>query len=263
MIVVENGFAGITQLLDRPRVGAFPLGGTVAASSAAAGFDAVFAQNSETWQFWRPTALPATWELTFAVASTVSYFGIAGHDLGTAGATVIYETWNGANWDTRVTHSPADNSPIFGLLVPRSIAKARIRITGVTLPHVAVIYFGAVIEFPQRAAYVGRQDMQDLISEEFSTPVSDGGHFVGRYVTRRAQPVRLAVRHLSEAFKASTLDPLIGFLRSRPAFFADRPGPFPKSCAYAYTTGNIVPDREIPNSAAAIAVEFQLAGHVA
>lgn len=262
MIVLETGFYGIDYGLKSPRVGATPYAGTVAASTSATGFDAAFAANANTYEYWKPTALPATWEVDFGSAETVSYFGIAAHDLATQGATVEYQTWDGSAWTTRVTHAPADNSAIFGLLTPRSISKARIRITGITMPVIGVVYFGSVVEFPQKTAYAGAE-FQDMVSEDYRTNSSDTGHWLGRYVTRRGQPVSMSVNHLSEVWKSAVLDPLIADMRSRPVFIADRPGIFDKSVAFAYSTGPITPERTIARATVAYSVSFGLVGYVA
>jgi hypothetical protein len=263
MIVIESGFAGVTYPLAHPRMGAFPLGGTITASSAAAGFPASDAALDTTHQWWRPTAMPATWELAFPVSSPVSYFGIAAHDLATVGATVIYETWNGTTWDVRLTHTPVDNMAIFGLVVRRTLAKARLRFTGAEEPTVGVIRFGDVTEFPQMAAYVGRRDLQDLVEHTYRTPMSEAGNFLGRYVRRRSQSVPLLVEHLSEDWKLDVLDPLLAELRARPVFVADRPAAFPKSVAYAQTKADVVPERDLPQRRVAVTVQFDMVGHVA
>lgn len=262
MIVIESGFTGTAYGLKLPRVGAFPESGTVSFTTAAAGFDAAFAANANTYEYWKPTALPATWALDFGAFKTISYFGIAAHDLATQGATIAYQTWNGSAWTTRLTHTPTDNSPIFGLLTPRSITKARILVTGITMPIIGVIYFGDVTEFPQRTSYLGAE-FQDMVAEEYRTNNSDSGHWLGRFVTRRGQPVSMSVAHLSEAWKTAALDPLIADMKQRPVFIADRPSVFAKSCAFAYTTGPITPQRTVAVTEVAYSVEFGLVGYVA
>ena len=261
MIAVETGFAGTAHPLDHPRIGAFAWAGTPAASSAAAGFDAAFAAAPETYTAWMPTALPATWEMDFGTARSVSWFGIAAHRLGSAGSTVEYQTWDGADWTTRVTHAPADDSPVFGLVVPRSVTKARLRITGGTPAPVGVIRFGPVTEFPRPAPYAGAVDWADQVVEEFLTPRSEGGHVLGRYVRRRSQEVGLDVMHLSEAWKAATLDPLLKHLRANPCFAALRPDLLPRAVVYGYTAAEVVPERDIPNSAVSVGVSMRISGH--
>ena len=259
MIVFESDFAGVAYPLDHPRIGARPVAGSVTASTSAVGFTAANAANASTYDWWKPTAVPATWELSFASAQ-ISYFGIAAHNCGTVGATVEFQRWNGADWVTVLTHTPTDDSPIFGLVRRRAMDRARLRFTG-AVPTVGVVYFGDVTEFPQRADYVGSISFDRATQEEYSTPVSDGGQWLGRYVTRRSVPAKMKVDYLSEAWAEAYLTPIIQDLKARPVFMADRPGKFPASVVYAYTTGPVVPERMNSNAAVSIGVTFEVTGN--
>jgi len=259
MIVFESGFAGVGFPLDYPRIGARPVSGTVAISSAETGFWGYFASNANTAQWWRPTAVPATWTLTFTEAK-ISYFGIAAHNCGTVGASVEFQRWDGSAWVTVLTHTPTDDSPIFGLVERRDMDRARLVFTD-AIPTVGVIYFGDVTEFPQRADYSGSVSFDRATQDEYSTPVSDGGHWLGRYVSRRSVPARMKIDHLSEDWAEAYLTPLLEDLKARPAFFADRPSGYPKSVVFAYTTGPVVPDRSRPNRNTALSVSFEVTGN--
>lgn len=262
MVVFEADFDGILYPLHHPRIAGWPLPGTVAASSEAAGFAAALAANDLTYQFWRPTALPATWEIDFGGGEAVSYVAIAAHSLGSNGNTVAAQLWTGSVWETIATHAPQDDSPILILCALRSRSKGRVVISGGTVPDVGVIRFGDIMEFPQPAAYVGRRDIQQLAIAEYRTNISDGGHVQGRYVSRRGQSFSLAVQHLSETWKASDLDPLILHLETEAVFVADRPGEFPASVAYGQTAGPVVPERGGTNASISISVSMEFVGHV-
>lgn len=263
MIVIEAGFTGLVYPLKNPRICGFPLTGTVTGSSEAAGFGAALAANQMTYQFWRPTALPATWEIAFASAQAVSYFGIAAHNLGSKGCTVNFQTWNGAAWVTHASHTPANDSAILFLCARKTVTKARIQITGANVPDIAVIQFGDATEFPQKAAYVGRQDYEQLVKSEYRVTQSDGGHVLGRYYDRKSLSLSLAVENLSETWKAATLDALIVHLKTYAAFVADRPGVFAGSVAFGQTVGDIVPARDAPNDQISIAVKMDFVCHAA
>ena len=260
MIVFEPGFSGTEFALEHPRIGAFALAGTVAASSAATGFSASFAANLNTWQWWRPTAVPATWDLTFTSAP-VSYFGIAAHDLFTVGATLEVQRWNGAAWVTIITHVPADNSPIFGLLVRSSIDRLRFRFTG-AVPTVGVISLGDAIEFPQRCQYSGSMSFENADQDEYRDTVSEGGQVIDRFRTRRSIPARMEVNHLSEPWTDAVLTPLRLYARDWPIFMADRPASRPKSVVFGLTRGPIQPERAVPQWRIAMSVTIEVVGNV-
>jgi hypothetical protein len=260
MIVIESGFMGISYPLDHPRIGANPVSGTVTASTEAAGFAADLAANSKTTQYWRPTAVPATWHLSFAGAD-ISYFGIAAQNLGTVGATVEYQIWDGLAWVTVATCTPTDDLPIFGLVDQRVQIEARLRFTN-AIPTIGIIAFGDVTEFPRKATYTGSMSFDRNTQDVFSTTISDGGQALDRFVTRQPVSVKMTVDHLSEAWVEANLQPVIDYMRYYPVFIADRPSAFPKSAAYAYTMTPIIPERKIPNAAVAMGVSFELVGNV-
>lgn len=262
MIVLEDESLTDPEV-NHPVIGAFPLSGTITASSAAPGFDAAFAADPSTIKFWRPTSLPATWDLDFPTAD-ISYIGIAAHDLATVGASVAVSVDIGAGLDPVVSHTPADNSPILFLIDVRSADAVRLTFSGAgAVPTVGIIMIGLATVFPQRSAYVGRRDFQDQIVEAFTTNQSDGGNFLGRYVSRRSQAVNLSVSHLSEDWKSSVLDRLIAHLTHLPGFVADRPQSARKSVIFGYLAEKPIPERNIPNRSASVSVSMDFIGHVA
>lgn len=261
MIVVEGYFAGVEFSLDHPRVGGAPYSGTVTASTEADGFEASNAQNPMTDRWWRPTAVTATWALDFGESLPVSYIGIAAHDCGTVGATLNFQTWDGSDWVTRATHTPADDSAIFVLLRRTNHEAARVEMTG-AIGTIGVVYIGDVREFPQRSDYVGSVPFNETAQDETSVAVSDGGQWLDTFVTRRAGSASMSVQHISEDWNEAYLQPMLEDMKTRPVFIADRPGPYPQSVAYAYTTAKPQVARDLPNRRASRSVQFDLVAHV-
>lgn len=260
MIVFEPGFGGTEYGLDRPRVAAHAIGGTVTASTQAAGFDATFAANLKTNQFWRPTAVPATWDLAFS-ATPISYIAIAGHDCATVGATLEFQRWDGAAWVTMVSHTPTDNGPTLVLLTRRSLDRYRVRVTG-AVATIAVISAGDVIEVPQRATYVGSVPFDRANQNEYRDTVSDGGHALDRFLVRRSIPARMEIEFLSETWCDTVLAPLRTYAESYPIFIADRPQERPASVAFGLVKAPIEPERAIANQRVTIKVAIEVVGHV-
>lgn len=258
MIEVESGFTGTAYALNTPRIGAYPVAGTVTASTAAAGFAGANANNDLTYTFWRPTAVPATWDLAFTSAP-VSYVGIASHNCGTEGATVLVQRWTGSAWSTMATHVPTDDSPILFLLTRRTLDQLRVRITG-AIPTIGVIWVGDVLELPLKAQYVDSLPFDEAVQSVFTDQVSDGGHVVGRYEVRKAQPVAMTVNYLSETWAAANIHALRNHMAARPIFVADRPSEYPKSVAFGLNSEPIIAPRTGPVAAAARTLTITLAG---
>lgn len=260
MIIIEQGFAGTLYPLNTPRIGAHPVSGTVTASTEATGFDADFAANDNTYEGWKPTAVPATWDLVFT-STAVSYVGIAAHTLGTEGATVAVQRWTGAAWVTMASHSPDDDSPIMFLLERRTLDRLRVLVSG-AVAVIAVIYVGDVIEFPRKCRYVGSTGFDYADQDDYRDTVSDGGHVLERFITRRSIPAAMEVSNLPEPWSVANLLPLRAHLKTRPIFMADRPGAFPLSVAFGRATGPLQPQRDKAQADAAISVSFEVIGHV-
>lgn len=260
MIVIEAGFSGTEYPLDTPRIAAHAISGTVAASTEAVGFPASFAANLKTWQWWRPTAVPATWDLTFT-STPISYIAIVAHDCATVGATVEVQRWNGSAWVTMATHTPTDNGPILFLLTRRTLDRFRVRATG-AIPTIGVITAGDVIEVPQRSKWVGAIPFDIANQNDYRDTLSEGGQVLDRFMTRRSIPARMEIEHLSEAWCDAKITPLRTYAEAAPILIADRPLAYPRSVAFGMVKAPIQPVRTIPNLRVAMGVTIEVIGHV-
>lgn len=262
MIVTETGFTGTAVSLSYPRIGAYPIAGTVTPSTEATGFEAVNAQDGQTWTFWKPTAVPATWDLAFSSAA-VSYVGIAAHNIGSTGGTIAVFEWTGAAFVSIKTHTPTDDSPIMFLLTRRTAqTQFRIRITN-AIPTIGVIYIGDVLEFPSKAEFTGSLPFAEATQSTYSDTLSDGGHVLERFEIRKAAPVSMEVRNLSETWVATNLVPLAVQMRDNPVFIADRPGDYPTSVAFGLSRNPVMAERTLAMAGASRSVTFDINGFVA
>ncbi len=260
MIVIEAGFSGTDYPLDTPRIAGHAISGTVTVSTEAEGYSGIFAANLKTWQWWRPTAVPATWDLTFGSAP-VSYIAIAAHDCATVGATVEVQRWTGSVWVAMASHTPTDNGPILFLLARRNLDRFRVRITG-AIATIGVISAGDVIEVPQRSNWVGATPFDVANQNDYRDTLSEGGQVLDRFMTRRSIPARMEIAHLSEAWCDAKITPLRAYAESHPLFIADRPLAYPRSVAFGQVKAPIQPVRSIPNHRVAMSVAIEVIGHV-
>ena len=260
-VVIASGFPGIAYPLGHPRIGWRRLAGTITASTSAAGYAAANAGTQRTDSFWQATALPATWAVDLGSAQPVSYCGIAAHDLGKKIVTVYLESSDdGVSWTTRATDVPADDGAIMFLLATVSARYWRIRLTGSNIPTIGVIQMGAVTEFPRLASYAPSLSFERAVNTTFSTNVTEGGSWAGRSIVRRSLSPSMRVANLSEAWIAAEWDAFAAAALTQAFFIADRPGSYPRSVAYAWTTADIAPDRERPNHLISNVVSLALVG---
>lgn len=111
----------------------------------------------DTHEFWQGNAMPAIITIDLGQARPVDYVGIAGHTIGTEGATTKVEySSDGVNF-TQFSNSltPSGDVPIMFLDSAVSRRYWRITLSGsVGIPKIAVIYIGQVLAMP-RSIYGG------------------------------------------------------------------------------------------------------------
>lgn len=265
-VTIASGFtAGNTYPLKNPRIGWRRIAGTVTGSTSAAGYAAANADTNRTDSFWRPTALGATWKIDAGTAQSVSYCGIAAHDLGTKGCTILVQSsTDDAAWTTRCTVVPTDDSAIMALFATVSARYWRLSISGAGgVPTIAVIQFGAVTEFPQKAVYAPSISFERTRVANYSTNMSQGGQWLGRSIDRVSLAPAMTVNNLSETWVAAEWDAFALYAETSPFFIADRPQDYPKSCCYVWTGSDLRAERAVANADIAMTVSLELTGFLA
>jgi hypothetical protein len=242
VIKIQTGF-NPTIPLSHSRIGhqSYTRTGTVTASSAAVDFPADAPLNELTYEFWRPTALPATWDLDVGSEENVNYFGIAAHTLGSSGNTVsIQSSVDNTTWDTIDSITPTDNSPIMFLFESVTAQYYRIEITGEAIPSVGVIYIGTVLEM-LRPSYAGLTPISLSRDSVIRPNRSEGGQWLGRSVIRSGSSMSVNYSNLDNAWVRSTFRDFINDAVIYPFFFAWRPDNYPEDVGYVWVSEDIKP----------------------
>ena len=245
MIYFETDYVGTVHDLEHPRIlwNSITRRATVAASSADTGFAAVNAATATEFDEWKPSAMPATWTLTFDTTETVNAVAIQQHTIGTSGATVIVQAWNGSAWVDVVEATPSDDEPIAFLFYARSTDRIRLSFTGATAPKVAVVICCDALELPQRV-YMGVATPIDMaLQTAFASNVSTGGRYMGRSILYAKGENDFAIQYLTEAYVRETLMPFIKDARAYPYFLLERPYTRPTALSYRWRDSDIRPER--------------------
>nr|WP_297388276.1 discoidin domain-containing protein [uncultured Roseateles sp.] len=235
--------ASLAQPLTHARIGhaTYTRTGTATASTEADGFDAANAANPLTYEFWRPTALPAWWRLDAGAAVDCDYIGVAAHTLGSSGCTVYAEySLDGTTWETLADVLPADDAPIMFLFAQTTARYWRVRVTGSTLPSVGVVYVGKALAM-YRPIYGGHTPITLSRESEMRPTKSEGGQWLGRTVIRKGSKTKVAYQHLPAAWVREQFLPFIRDAVSYPYFFAWRPQTYPLEVGYVWTNDDIAP----------------------
>lgn len=245
MIYFETDYVGEVYNLNHPRIlwNSVTRRSTVFASSSAVGFAAENALTPTEYDTWKPTAMPATWALTFDATETINAVAISTHTFGTSGTTVAVQEFVGGVWVDIISATPADDEPIAFLYSARDRASVRISLTGAVAPEMGVVVACEAIEIPQKV-YMGAQTPIDLaLVTEFDSTVSTGGRYMGRSVKYDKNENDFMVSHLKEGYVRATLMPFIKDAREYPYFLLERPCDFPSALSYRWRDQDITPQR--------------------
>ncbi len=219
-------------------------GGTITSSTEATGFTDDAADNSLTYERWKPSALPGTWENDLGSAKLVDYCCIAAHTMGTNGNTlqVQYDSTGGGVWVDVINQAIVDDSPIFAIFEPETFQKWRLRISGGTAPEIGVVKFGAALQF-ERPFYTGFNITRMNRRTSVTGNLSEGGAFLGRSKINSSLASQYTWANLTYAWVRANLDGPTGLIQSletEPFFLAWRSA-LEQDCDFAWTKGPIGP----------------------
>ncbi len=189
----NNPVVGIDSIYDQ--AGSFTDGGSTASRAA----------DLATYTYWtaEATADNLTYDLTTATACDMA--GVASHDLGTQGASIMPQYWDGAAWQdlADAALSPSDDQTIVWLFASQSAGQFRFEITGATAAvSIGVAFFGRALTLDQRF-YRGYDEARYPTEVELLANQS-GPHTLGTSVIGKGSRVEWALEHLPEADVYST-----------------------------------------------------------
>jgi hypothetical protein len=211
--------------------------GTLAASTAAADGAGANALGPQTYDFWVPTAMPATLAVTLGSAVSCDACAIVAHTLGSSGATLIVQYFSGT-WQTVGSFAPTDDADLLILFPAASSTQWRIQVTGSTIPAIGVAMIGPRLLIPGgvRAGYVPT----DLaVSVELMPSVTIGGQFVGTRVNRRGAGTTAALVPQERTWIEGAAAPFIAHYNEGGTFiWASAPAILTNDMAYCWRSGD-------------------------
>lgn len=241
------GYASAAPLsMDHSRILWSPWVATPSSNGDAVGHPVsrVVVPDTSTW--WETTVAVPVLTLAFGALRSVEAVGLAGHNL--TGRTVLIEGATNVGlttWTSLITVNPTDDSTILALFAAGNYYGIRITITGGglgILTRIAVAYTGTVLTMPTRGYNdLGPVDLGMDVS--INTYRTETGQIAGRFISYTGLMGNLSYTHLPEPWVRSTLLPFLKSAITIPFFIATRPAGYPKDCAYAWTTDNVIPQR--------------------
>ena len=266
-IIIGSGIvlgepAGVLPL-DHPRIMYDDIvnAATLTPSTEETGFEAVNIADYLTWDFWKPTALPATLEIESLAAADVDYALIAAHNLGTVGASISIDYWDGAAWVEIVSEvSPGNDSVLAFLFTSVTSNKFRLNVSGgATMPSVGVFMLGTALAV-ERKLYKQHTPITLGRRTLIRPQSSEAGQWLGRSIQRDGVATTITFNNLTSAWVRASLDPFIVAARTRAFGWAWRPADYPAEVAYCQAVGDINPVNSGPRDF--MSVSFKVEGLV-
>lgn len=215
---------------------------TVVVSSEVTNFEGTNTQNGLTYNFWRPSALPATIEFDIGSATNIDYCGIAEHSLGSSSTIVTVQYFNGSIWVDIDNQTPANDKAILFLFDTVNASRFRLNITAVdsssTEPDIAVIYFGQRLTVEQRV-FGGVIPITLAKISTIRPNISSGGQFLGRSVIRQGLQLTINFKQLTASWVDSNWIAFADDAITNPFFYAWRPTAYTNDVGYFWTTADV------------------------
>lgn len=209
--------------------------GTVTASTETTDAVATNVATETTYDYWKPSALPAWIKVDCGSAQTVNSFAIVAHNLGSSGATVdIQWSTNNVAWSTVMTVVPTDDTPILCLFTGLSKRYWRAYITGATVPYAGIVSAGQRLVLPGGVMppYTPIWQAQTV---ELLTAKSLGGQFLGNRVLRQGAETSISLVSFSKSFAEVDLQPFKSWYNGGHAFiWASSPSSFTNDVGYVW-----------------------------
>lgn len=271
MSVIFNNSFLLSESLDQParhpRIGyhTWTLDGNVnpgdvTVSTEADDFPGDAPLRPNTYERWKPTALPATWEIDLGENRTFNYFCIGAHTLGSNACTIKVEyqdpsdTWVEFGTETMLSKDRAV------MMLDDEVETDTVRLTvsgSGDMPQIGVIYFGNVLAM-SRPIYAGHNPITLNRETRLKSSKSRGGQFLGQNFRRSGLVSSVQFQHLEPDWYRDNFDPFAKAARNRPFFFAWRPTTYPTEVAYCWTPDDMQPQNDgQPNF---MSVSFNLRG---
>ena len=215
---------------------------SIVGSSSQAGFDVTALQNPFTYEFWKPTSLPATVTVDALTSFTADYVGLGSVQLKDCNVT-LESSVDGVTYVEAVSADILTDNDIMLLFASTSARYWRFTITALTgTPTVSLSVLNVGESMPmQRMIYGGHTPATLNRRTETRPNMSEGGQWLGRTIIRKGNSEDFSFNNLTSLFVRDTLDPFIEFARVNPFFVLWRPESFGDEAIFGWVNDDIAP----------------------
>jgi hypothetical protein len=210
--------------------------GTITASTEEADAPAENVADGLTWDFWTPTALPATLEVQLGAAADVDYAWLGPHTLGTNEVTVKGEYHDGADWVTMFDeYSPGTDRVVAFLFEQVTASRFRYVFSGLGgMPSIAIAMMGKALAM-QRGVTLNHAPITLQRVTKASPHTSEGGQTLGRSILRQGVKTSIEFENLQTSWLRTYFEPFMESARVYPFGWVWSPVNYPAEVALCWT----------------------------
>lgn len=213
------------------------------------------------YQYWRGTSdSQQSIQVDCGASTLVNYFALAGHNLGSTGATVVLQaSSNGTDWTNASTpRILASNDAWIDEFANQTVRYYRLLITPVatTIPQIAVLHIGRVLRVPSRI-YVGHAPSTLSRRTQVSTGRSETGQPLGRVKTGQYIETSAAFTNLTPSWLRTYFEPFMTAAEDGYFFWAWRPEAYPQEVIYGELTDDPQPTNASSNGRMSVSINIR------
>lgn len=243
-VVVSPGFVlGPEQVTDLslPRIlydDVFP-DGTISATTSDTNAQAANVADGLTWDFWRPTALPARLEVTLDEVREVDYCLVAAHDLSTSGASVRAQYHDGTTWQDAFDEQLLGSDDVTVFLFDK-VQSTRFAVyvdstdASSVSPSIGVVKMGEALVVP-RGLPLNSRPARFSRKTDVRPQLSEGGLLLGRSIRREGVKFDIKFQYLDATWVRNYLDPFMEYARTGSFGWLWHPRDYPAEVALCWT----------------------------
>ena len=179
--------------------------------------------NTLTYEHWKPSGMPATWEYDHGSGAPCDYCAIASHTMGTSGNTLAVEYHDGSDWVELLSQAVTTNEPIFCIFSYTDAQRWRLSISGGTPPEIGVVKFGVAFQMP-RPVFGGVTPSYFARNTVLRHNRSETGASLGNVAQRSARTAEITWSNLPQVFMRDNWNAVQKAIEAEAFFLAWRPG---------------------------------------
>lgn len=211
--------------------------GVLTASSG----DGLNALGPQTFDYWTPSAMPATLAVALDDEAEADCVAIIGHTLGSDGATVFIEhSDDGVAWTVAATLLPTTDDDLL-LIFPEAEADYwRVRVTGATEPSISVAMIGKRLIIPG-GTLSGFVPLSSALEIDLQSQVTVGGQYRGSYIRKRGAGTSIPMAMQERDWVQTTGAAFIQhYNEGKPFVFMPCPDKLPDDAHYCWRAGDVL-----------------------